>query len=184
MSAAPESSPVNRKLLAVLGVIVVAAGAFQFVVKPLLLSDADGGQAVELPVRAPADPAPVAEGEDPDDERQPEDAALTGVRDPFEQLVTAAAPAPVAAPAPATAPAADATSGGGGPQDSVRLVAVTPDDAGLPHAHLAVNGTPHVAAVGAAFAERFRVVDIQEQCVTLEAGDERFALCAGEEIRR
>ena len=181
MSSAPAAEPrVNRKLLYALGAVAVAILAFVFVVNPLLLGG-DDGDAVPLPVPAarpaPTDAAPP-EGDSGADADVPESLEVFSARDPFQQLVTGdggsgEGSTPIAPPdRPAVQPG----------DNTVSLSRVSVDGDGTPRAHLTVDGADHQPAEGEQFAERLRLVDIADQCVTLLVEDQRSVLCAGEEL--
>lgn len=185
MSDENADRKLNPKLLALLGAVLLAALLFVFVGRPLLFGD-DGDEAVVVPL--PAAPAEPDEGADGDATDQADGEAPEAVedtlevfraRDPFQQLVTAegqAAPQTVEVPADP----ADATPAG---DSSVRLDGVSADAGGTVRARLVVDGSPHEPAVGEAFAGRFQLLGVQDQCATLASGEQRYALCAGDEIR-
>lgn len=170
-------SRVNPKLLYALGAVVVAVLAYLFVVTPLLLGNDD---AVPLPVPSAADREAAVESsdEEPAAGTVPESMEVFSARDPFQQLVTAEGGSPGAGSTPVPVEAPRLVD-----EVTVRLTQVVVDEAGTPRAQLTVDGVEHQPAEGEAFAEHLRLLDIADQCVTVQVGDQRVALCAGEEIR-
>lgn len=170
-------SRVNPKLLYLGGAVVVAALLFLVVVNPLLLGD-DSDDLVALPVPAAREPAADPTEEARDDEAVEDSLEVFSPRDPFQQLVVAdggsgeaSRPVPVEDAAPASE---DIT---------VALTRIVDEGSGAPRAQLTVDGVDHEPAEGETFADGLRLLDIAEDCVTLHIGDERVALCAGEEVR-
>lgn len=206
MNEATAEPRVNKGLLIVLGVVLVAALVFFFVVSPLLAGNEDGAAdaAAAAAPATEATPAPEPAAEPTSEATtEPEPVAETfevfSARDPFDQLVDdkAATPAegvtpavdgdPAAAPtdpaAPVTDPtevAAPSTQVGG---TTIELVDVYTDD-GVERVQVTVNGSGYEVAEGEVFAERLQVLDIDGQCATFLFGDSRFVLCEGEHIRK
>lgn len=171
---ADKERRVNPKVLAALGTVVVAVLAFVFVVNPLVLGGDD-----DLAMPVPASPRTVVESPPPSvDEDVPESLEVFSARDPFRQLVTLeGTPGSGSTPIPP-----EESSSGSGTGITLALSQVVLDPAGTPRAVIAVDGVEHQPAAGDQFADVLRLVDIAEQCATVQVGDGRVALCAGEEI--
>lgn len=178
---------VNRKLLVALGLLVVAALLFMFVVLPML--GPDEPEPFELPSQAAPQSEPEAPAEDDvaEDTPVPETFEVFSARDPFQQLVTeegqqAAQETPV-------------DPGGATPEGATATPTVAAAEVGATTVHLAevvdaqrvrvtVNDKTYDVAKGDAFAEHFRLLEVNDGCATLLFGDNRFALCEGEQIRK
>ena len=194
MSKPATAAPaVNRKLLVALGALVVGTLLVMFVVLPLFSDDA---ALVEVPNAAgvPAPPAPDGGDEEAEDgEPVPETFEVFSARDPFQQLVTEEGQRP-----PQETPVDPGTAGSqpAGSQAATATPTVAGDaQVGATTVHLAevidgkrvrvlVNDASYEVAQGDAFAEHFRLLEITDGCATLLFGDNRFALCQGEQIRK
>lgn len=179
MSAPPERR-VDPKLLALLGTAAVVALLFFFVISPLVLGGDDPG-ALPVPVSPRADAEAEADADDDEvvDGDVPESLGAFNARDPFQQLVTAEGGSGEGS-TPA-APNADAEQ----PADDVQLrMTGIRRDGDDERAEITVDGTDHEPVVGDTFGDRFRLVDIAEDCATLAVGDDdRLVLCTGEDTR-
>jgi len=189
---------VGRPLLIGLGVVVVIALLWLFVIGPRM-GGGDDVVVAPVPTRAPVTPAPSPMPED--DALYPENSEVYSARDPFAQLVAAegeaggAAPSPggvlpgTGGPTPSSSPSPPA-GGGGTPRSGssaevggteIKLIDVY-DDA--TRAVVTVNGRSYDVAEGEPFAQRFRLLDLTGECGTFLFGDSRFVLCEGDEIRK
>lgn len=169
-------SRVNPKLLYLGGAVVVAALLFLAVVNPLLLGD-DSDDLVALPVPAAREPAVDPTEEARDEEAVDDSLEVFSPRDPFQQLVVADGGSGEAS---RPVPVEDAPASG---DVTVALTRIVDEGDGAPRAQLTVDGVDHEPAEGETFAETLRLLDIAEDCATLQIGDERVVLCAGEEVR-
>lgn len=199
-----EQPKVSRGLLVTLGVVVAVAAAaalWLFVVQPLLLDEpfvaevpervtdgADTPAGAEAPAADTEAPPAEEAGADPAAGGEPADSQVLTARDPFQPLVVEADPtamaaagtAPTAASGGDTAPAPETVVGA----TTVRLADVFTRPDGQPVVLVTVDAVSYEVGEGEVFAERFRVLDIAEQCATFLYGDSRFSLCKGEEIRK
>ena len=157
----------------------------------LLVTVFGGGgepEVVALPARAapePATEATVAQAA-PAEAELP--AALTGVRDPFLQVVTVPdqalgdqAPLPAqTAPPDQDAPGSTqppAAPGGGSGSAVLELKSVSADDAGVIRADLTVDGQSFSPAEGETFSHGYRLERIEGNCVEVSAEAARAQMC-------
>jgi hypothetical protein len=187
-------------LLIGLGAVVVIALLWLFVIGPRMGAENDV-VVVPAPRGAPATPAPSPLLEN--DSLYPENSEVYSARDPFAQLVAAEGESGGAAPTsggvppitggstPSSSPSPAASGGGSGTPRSgssaevggteIKLIDVY-DEA--TRAVVTVNGRSYDVAEGETFAERFRLLDLTDDCGTFLFGDSRFVLCEGDEIRK
>lgn len=191
---------VSRPLLIGLGAVVVIALLWLFVLGPLTGGD-DEVVVAPVPTRAPVTPTPSPLPED--DALYPENSEVYSSRDPFAQLVAgsvegdAGSPSPggvppvTGGPTPSSSPSPSGSGSGGGGSRSgssaevggteIKLIDVY-DEA--TRAVVTVNGRSYDVEEGETFAERFRLLDLTDDCGTFLFGDSRFVLCEGDEIRK
>jgi hypothetical protein len=204
-TAAPK---VSRGLVVALGVVAGLAAAFAlyaFVVQPLLGDElADGAEPpLAQPVQAtdpfgqdaqPGD-EPVEAVEETPAAPLPETFEVFSARDPFQQQRgTPGEPAPEqpATQQPTTQQPTTQrpTTGTTAPSGTrvgatvIRVVEVSTGDDGVERVTVTINGEGYTVTQGETFARSFRVLDITGDCATFLFGDNRFTLCAGEEIRK
>lgn len=207
-----DQPAVGRPLLIGLGAVVVLALVWLLVLGPRLTGgDDDLATPIVTPNRTAPAPAPSPA---PGDDLYPETTEVFAARDPFDQLVAAAAePAPGvgtpggppgpstpgSTPVPTTSPGSgpsEGPSGGGGGGGSGRPRSGSSAEVGgteiklidvydgATRAVVTVNGRSYDVAEGETFAERFRLLDLDGECGTFLFGDSRFVLCEGDEIRK
>jgi hypothetical protein len=199
---APTRSGIDRRLIAVVGALVVVLLALLWFV--FLRGSPDPEEtAATAPAAAPA-PAPEPERDEP--ARKPggggpvETFQVFAPRDPFEPLVSAAD-----ASAAADGTGATVDTGGGGviANDSASAgdTAGAPADAGgssvgghsvsvidvfaaqgSRRAQVEVDGTVYKVSEGERFADSFELLSASGECAGLLFGDDQFTLCEGEEI--
>lgn len=192
-----ERPAVGTPLLIALGVVAVMALLWLFVIGPRM-GGGDDVVVAPVPTRASVTPTPSPLPEN--DALYPENSDAFSSRDPFAQLVAGevepgapASPGVVTPGAGGAGPSASPSpsgSAGGSPRSGssaevggteIKLIDVY-DEA--TRAVVTVNGRSYDVAEGETFAERFRLLDLTDDCGTFLFGDSRFVLCEGDEIRK
>jgi hypothetical protein len=186
----------ERTMLIVLGVIVVAAGAFFLLTR--------GGEEPEQAAPAPTSPPQVAPGPVTRPPKPPRTPTFFGGRDPFVPLVV-----PPVTGTGTTDGTTDGTQDGGAPTDDG-----APTDGGQPTdgvtppqgpgqqpgvtvgsrsvvvidvftrngrevVQVEVDGRTYTVGEGDTFAQNFQVTSISGTCATFLFGDESFTTCEG-----
>ncbi|MFN2595517.1 MAG: hypothetical protein ABR579_11590 [Actinomycetota bacterium] len=117
-------------------------------------------------------------------------------RDPFEPVVisgggTGTAGSTTRTPSPGSTTgttsgtgASSGTSGDGSTSVTGHRVKLidTFTQGGAKKARIEVDGTVYTVAPGETFATNFKLLSIQNECITAFFGDDQFSLCQGEEI--
>ena len=210
MSTASTDKPkVSKPLLIALGVLAVAALVYLLVVLPNQGGGVGEVDQAEAPVpseSAAGSEVPAGdEGNETDARPQEPSFEVFSARDPFEQLVSDADPAPVGGttdtgattPTDGTAPALSAPVGGtdpsgstpapGGGQTTVGTTTIALEDVfaedGVDKVNLVINGEGYEAAEDDTVAD-VTVLDIEGSCATMRYEDTRFILCEGEHVQK
>ncbi|MDQ3878702.1 MAG: hypothetical protein M3290_10200 [Actinomycetota bacterium] len=115
-------------------------------------------------------------------------------RDPFQPVVIARAGSATGSQESSTTQVVDTTTDGSsasGSSSSDGSVSVTGHrvklidtftQGGTEKARVEVDGTVYTVAAGQTFATNFKLLSIQNKCITAFFGDDQFSLCEGEEI--